>query len=77
MSLRGRGAARRIRSARRGDAANLCLAPADGLSFVTEGTRLVRRHRPGSAFLEIPGTTEVCLEDPRTMAEALIGFLAP
>ncbi len=53
----------------------LCLAPAQGLSFVTEGTRLAHRHLPGSTYLEVPGTTEVCLEDPRTLAAALLGFL--
>ena len=54
----------------------LCLAPEGGLSFAMEGTRVARRHLAGSAQLELPGTTEVRLEDPRTLAEVLIGFLA-
>lgn len=55
----------------------LCLAPAQGLPFVTEGTRVAHRRLPGSAYLEIPGTTEVCMTDPRGMADALLGFLGP
>lgn len=55
----------------------LCLAPAQGLPFVTEGTRVAHRHLAGSQYVEIPGTTEVCLEDARTMADALLAFLAP
>ena len=55
----------------------LCLAPAGGLPFVTAGTRVAHRHLPGSRYLEIAGTTEVCMEDPQTMADALLGFLAP
>lgn len=42
---------------------------------MTEGTRVAHRHLPGSAYLEVPGTTEDCLEDPRTLAAALLGFL--
>ena len=53
----------------------LCLAPAGGLSFVTAGTRVAHRQLPGSLYLEIPGTTEVCLEDPAAMAGALLDFL--
>lgn len=37
----------------------LCLAPAQGLSVVTEGKQVAHRHLPGSAYLEIPGTAEV------------------
>jgi len=36
---------------------------------------VAHRQLPGSQYLEIPGTTEVCLEDPAAMAGALLDFL--
>lgn len=54
----------------------LCLAPAQGLSFVTAGTRVAHRHLPGSRYLEVPGTTEVCMEDAPRIAGELLDFLS-
>lgn len=53
----------------------LCLAPAQGLPFVTKGTQVAAAHIAGAQYLEIAGSTEVCMEDPATMAGALLGFL--
>jgi pimeloyl-ACP methyl ester carboxylesterase len=52
----------------------LFLSPRDGLPFVVERTRRAHEATAGSRFKEIPGTTEVCMEDPQTWAGAVLEF---
>jgi hypothetical protein len=47
----------------------------DGLSYVVDKTRLAAARVPGARYVEIPGTTEVCLEDPPGWAAPVAAFL--
>lgn len=53
----------------------LVLNPLDGLSYVVEKTRLAGQRVPGARYVEIPGTTEVCLEDPVGWTAPIVEFL--
>jgi pimeloyl-ACP methyl ester carboxylesterase len=56
-------------------APTLVLNPIDGLPYMVEQTRRVHEAMPGSAYREIPGSTEVCMEDPATWANAVREFV--
>lgn len=53
----------------------LVLNPVGGLSYVVEKTRLAAERVPGARYVEIPGTTEVCMEDPAAWATPVAAFL--
>lgn len=53
----------------------LLLNPVDGLSYVVDKTRLAAERVPGARYVEIPGTTDVLLEDPEGWTTPVTAFL--
>ena len=53
----------------------LVLNPVDGLSYVVGKTRLAAERLPAARYVEIPGTTEVCMEDPQGWTAPIVEFL--
>ena len=53
----------------------LVLNPLDGLPYLVEKTRLAAERLPGARYVEIRGTTEVCMEDPEGWTAPIADFL--
>jgi pimeloyl-ACP methyl ester carboxylesterase len=53
----------------------LVMNQVDGRTY--ESTRKAAAAIPGASYLELPGSSEGVMDDPRGFADALLGFLAP